>query len=150
MRKSYVGALILNPINEILLQRKDVGYKKWPGYWTTFGGMVEETDKNPLEAIYREVREETGLNLSDISLFEKIYIDESKYGPFGQPNPSQGWCDFFTAGFDGDLSKIALNEGAGFSVWDQNELFFIKDRTFPYVYDLIQRFYESLKVNASQ
>jgi len=43
-----------------------------------------------------------------------------------------------------------LNEGAGFSVWDQNELFFIKDRTFPYVYDLIQRFYESLKVNASQ
>ena len=36
----FVGALILNPKDEILLQRKDLGYKRWPGFWTIFGGMA--------------------------------------------------------------------------------------------------------------
>ena len=55
----YTGGLILNSRNEILLQRKDIDYKKWPGFWTTFGGKIEETDKTPLDALLREVREET-------------------------------------------------------------------------------------------
>ena len=74
----YAGGLILNPRNEILLQRKDMGYKKWPGFWTTFGGAAEPTDKTPLDALLREVGEETGINLFDIKLFKRFYIDESK------------------------------------------------------------------------
>src|SRR3989344_5261525 len=153
----YTGGLILNSRNEILLQRKDIDYKKWPGFWTTFGGKIEETEKTPLDALLREVREETGvhkvndegkqeyvegtgLNLFDVKLFERSYIDESKYGDFGQPNPSLGFCDYFAARFDGDLSKIVLGEGAGFSLWSERELPIIKDTTFTYVYEVIQRF----------
>ena len=149
--KEYVGALILNPNNEILLQKKDLNYKKWPGYWTTFGGAVEESDKTILDALQREVvLEETSLHLSDMVLFEDYYIDESLYGVRGKPNPSRGWCHFFAARFDGDLSKIILGEGAGFSAFGEEELPFYRERTLPYVYDVIQRFYQSLKGNASQ
>ena len=141
----YVGAIILNPNNEILLQRKSLRYKKWPGFWTTFGGAADNGE-SPIDAFHREVvNEETGLKLFDVNLFEKFYIDESKYGNYGQPNPSIGWCHFFAARFDGDLSKIVLREGAGFSVWDRSELPSIKDKTFPYVYEVIERFYQSLK-----
>lgn len=69
IERQFVGALILNPKNEILLQRKNLCYKKWPGFWTTFGGEVDETDKDPSEALHREViLEETGSDL-----FERFY-----------------------------------------------------------------------------
>lgn len=142
---TFVGALILNPQDEILLQRKDLGYKKWPGFWTIFGGMVKRGE-SPREALYREVvTEETGLVLSDIELFETVFVDESKYSKYGRPNPTRGLDYFFSARFDGDLSRIRLKEGAGFSVFHESELPSIKDRTFYYVYDSIQRFYQSLK-----
>ena len=94
--KEYVGALILNPNNEILLQKKDLNYKKWPGYWTTFGGAVEESDKTILDALQREVvLEETSLHLSDMVLFEDYYIDESLYGVRGKPKPESWMVPFF-------------------------------------------------------
>ena len=138
----YVGALILNPRNEILLQRKDSGYPKKPfaGMWTTLGG-AGEAGEDPLEAFHREVcREETGLEgLFDIELFKEIELDETKYGIYHKP--SKGPCYFYSARFDGNLSKIRLGEGAGFSVYAEQELDLIKDNTFPYVFEVIEDFY---------
>lgn len=141
----FVAALILNPRNEILLQRKDLGYKKWPGFWTVFGGEMEK-DESPRQALEREVvTEETGIVLSNIKLFGTLFIDESRYGKYGKPNPSRGPDYFFSARFDGDLSKISLKEGAGFSVFHEKELPSIKGRTFYYVYEAIQKFYGALR-----
>jgi ADP-ribose pyrophosphatase YjhB (NUDIX family) len=141
----YVGALILNPRNEILLQRKDSGYPKKPfaGMWTTFGGAGNHGE-SPLDAFRREVvKEETGLEgLFNIKLFEEIELDETKYGITHKP--SKGLCYFYSARFDGNLSKIRLGEGAGFSVFAEQELDLIKDNTFPYVFEVIENFYYSL------
>lgn len=142
----YVGALILNPKNEILLQRKDAGYPKrqFAGMWTTFGGAGEEGEE-PIEAFNREViKEETGLeNLLDIKLFETINIDETKYGITHKP--SKGPCHFFECKFDGNLSKIRFGEGAGFSVFAEEELKQIENNSFPYVFEIIKKFYDSLR-----
>ena len=142
----YVGALILNPSNEILLQRKDLGYpkKQFAGMWTTFGG-AGNYGETPIEAFDREVcMEETGLeDLLDIKLFKIIDIDETKYGITHKP--SKGSCHFFECKFDGNLSKIKLREGAGFSVFDEKELKQIENNSFPYVFEIIKRFYDSLR-----
>jgi ADP-ribose pyrophosphatase YjhB (NUDIX family) len=142
----YVGALILNPSDEILLQRKDAGYPKreLAGMWTTFGG-AGNNDENPIEAFYREVcKEETGLeSLTHVKLFETVHIDESKLGVTYRP--SKGPCHFFRARFDGKLDKIKLREGAGFSTYSQEELRLIENNTFPYVFEVIKRFYDSLR-----
>lgn len=142
----YVGALILNPRNEILLQRKDSGYpkKQFAGMWTVFGGAGNYGEK-PIEAFNREVvKEETGLeNLLDVKLFETLEIDESNYGITHKP--SKGPCHFFECKFDGKLNKIKLNEGAGFSVFSEQELDQIKINSFPYVFEVIKRFYDSLR-----
>ncbi|MEK6914056.1 MAG: NUDIX hydrolase [Nanoarchaeota archaeon] len=142
----YVGALILNPSNEILLQRKDLGYpkKQFAGMWTVFGG-AGEIGEDPMETFYREVvKEETGLeNLCEINLFRNVYIDETKYGVTHKP--SKGPCYFYSARFDGDLNKIRLGEGAGFSIWAEEELKLIENITFPYVFEVIKNFYDSLR-----
>jgi len=143
----YVGALILNPRDEILLQRKDLGYPKiqFAGMWTTFGGEGK-SGETPEEAFHREViKEETGLDgLTDINLAEKYFIDERNFGI--THNPSIGLCFFYSARFDGDKSKLRLGEGAGFSVFAESELEkHVEGNCFPYVYDVIQRFYASLK-----
>lgn len=142
----YVGALILNPRNEILLQRKDLGYpkKQFAGMWTTFGG-AGNYGEDPIEALNREVcKEETGLeDLLDIKLFETIDLDENKYGITHKP--SKGPCHLFECKFDGKLSKIKLGEGAGFSVFAKEELKQIENNSFPYVFEIIKKFYDSLR-----
>lgn len=142
----YVGALILNPKKEILLQRKDSGYpkKQFAGMWTVFGG-VSNCGENPFDTFIREVcKEETGLeNLLDIRMFETINIDESKYEITHKP--SKGPCHFFECKFDGDLSKIRLGEGAGFSVFAEQELKQIENNSFPYVFEVIKKFYNNLR-----
>lgn len=140
----HVVGIILNPANQVLLQRKDSTYDWWPGYWCTFGGGVEEGES--LEsALVREIDEETGLSLSDIKYFmEQSFSEQTKQGPFKKRS---GTIHYFSAKFDGDLSMIVLGEGAGFSIFDERELDGYNDLgiVVPKNYEAIKEFYESLR-----
>ena len=48
-----VVAIILNDENEVLLQKKDLRYKWFPGEWCMFGGGIRENEE-PEEALKRE------------------------------------------------------------------------------------------------
>ena len=81
LMNEYVGALIKNPKDEILLQKKTWDYKPWPGHWTTFGGGIGPEDNGDIFAAFdREiVEEETGLELHDVKFFESVAFDEMGY-----------------------------------------------------------------------
>ena len=140
----YVGALIRNPKDEILLQKKTWDYKPWPGHWTIFGGGIEPEDNGDIFAAFdREiVEEETGLELHDVKFFESVAFDEMGYE---YKNRVSGICHFIEARFDGDLSKIRLGEGAGFAMFDSKELPGIRNKMFPYIYETIDRLYGGLE-----
>jgi 8-oxo-dGTP pyrophosphatase MutT (NUDIX family) len=57
-----VSAMIFNAAGEILLQRRSD-----TGRWATIGG-VQEPGEEPADAIAREVREETGLDVEPVAL----------------------------------------------------------------------------------
>jgi ADP-ribose pyrophosphatase YjhB (NUDIX family) len=61
-----VGALILERGRILLVER---GREPLRGYWSLPGGAVE-TGEKLAEAVSREVREETGLRVEPIELFE--------------------------------------------------------------------------------
>ena len=61
-----VGALIFEGGNLLLVER---GKEPLKGYWSLPGGIVETGEKLE-EAIRREVREETGLEVEPLSIFE--------------------------------------------------------------------------------
>ncbi len=61
-----VGALIFEGSNLLLVER---GKEPLKGYWSLPGGIVETGEKLE-EGIRREVREETGLEVEPMSVFE--------------------------------------------------------------------------------
>jgi nucleoside triphosphatase len=68
-----VGAIIFNPDNKVLLCKS----KKWGDKYVFPGGHIELGEKME-DALVREVKEETGLDISDIqliSLQEAVYSD---------------------------------------------------------------------------
>lgn len=56
---------------ELLLLRRSKGESFLPGYWTIVGGKFEEKDATLEEAVRREVKEETGL---DVTVIKPINI----------------------------------------------------------------------------
>jgi nucleoside triphosphatase len=67
--EAIVGALIVNNEEKILLGQS----VKWSDKWTVFGGHVELGEKME-EAVKREVKEETGL---DVEVESQLYFSES-------------------------------------------------------------------------
>ena len=143
IERNYVVALPLDHGDNLLLQRKDNAYRFWPNYWCTFGGGIKEGE-NLTDTLLREMREENGLILTDINLFTSH--DFSDFTKVGDPINRRGTVHYFGAKFDGDLTKVRLKEGAGFSTFDRNELWRYNKfgLIVPYNYEVIDRFMNSI------
>ncbi|UCG53247.1 MAG: NUDIX domain-containing protein [Candidatus Latescibacterota bacterium] len=101
-----VGALIFNPRGELFLMKSH----KWRGRWVVPGGHIDlgETIE---EALVREVKEETGLDIYDI---EFLCFQEFIYGDaFWQKRH----FIFFDYTCRSDATEATLNSEAQEYVW---------------------------------
>lgn len=57
-----VGALIRDPYDRLFVQRRSASRRLFPGCWDVVGGSVEEGE-SLLDALHREIAEETGWRL---------------------------------------------------------------------------------------
>ena len=77
----YSNIILLNPEKDkILILRRANYIKKFGGMWCFPGGHVDPNDKNPKEAAIRELKEETGIELSwnelsNVKEYDKIKHD---------------------------------------------------------------------------
>lgn len=111
------AAIILDPKNRILLQKKDSMYAPGPCKWCLWGGQIEgnETAEG---AIRREIKEELGgITIKEISPFGNFFCEGLLEGKNIKIHHR-----VFIIKFDGDLKKITLGEGAGFSLFEKSEL----------------------------
>lgn len=67
--KIGVACVLIASDKSIWLSRRLGSYET--GKYACPGGMVEPTDKSFVEAIQREVAEETGINIEDVEWFEQ-------------------------------------------------------------------------------
>jgi nucleoside triphosphatase len=101
-----VGVFIFNPAGELLLLKSH----KWPGQYVVPGGHVELGERIE-EAVLREVKEETGLDVYDLEfiLFQEFIYDPSfwKHRHF----------IFFDYACRTDSTEVKLNDEAEEHVW---------------------------------
>jgi len=104
-----VGAFIFNPKGELLLLQSH----KWPGgRYVVPGGHVELGERLE-QAVVRESKEETGLDVRDIKL---INFQEFVYDPaFWQPRH----FIFFDFACKTEGSEVTLNDEAQSYIWAQ-------------------------------
>jgi 8-oxo-dGTP pyrophosphatase MutT (NUDIX family) len=82
---SVVTVILLNEEEKILILKRSNKVKTYKGMWGGVAGYIEEHEE-PYETALKEIREEVGLETSDIELLKKIdpisfidYYEEEKY-----------------------------------------------------------------------
>jgi len=78
------GAIIVNNQNEILLVKRSINSRTEPGTWSRPGGEVEFSEKIE-DAVKREIKEETNIDIKVIDLLEvsQVVTSESHWIAFG-------------------------------------------------------------------
>lgn len=104
--EATVGAVILNPENKVLICRSS----KWNNKYVIPGGHIEAGEKME-EALVREVKEETGLEIYDIEL---LGITESIYSDSFQSQKHFIFVDFICRS---DSTEVELNHEAQSYEW---------------------------------
>ena len=62
--KHYVDAILVSESDQILILRRANYMKTFGGKWGFVGGSIDKNDKNNKEAIIREIKEETKIELT--------------------------------------------------------------------------------------
>ncbi|MFE9248852.1 NUDIX hydrolase [Streptomyces sp. NPDC007088] len=60
--RAVVGALVVDGLGRVFVQRRSPDRRLFPGCWDVVGGRVEDGER-PLAALRREIEEETGWRL---------------------------------------------------------------------------------------
>ena len=112
--KKNAVAVIVDGDNKILLLKRSSDPKIWqPSKWALVGGGIEK-DETPEQAVKREIKEETGL---DISKFIKSFSI--------QKNPDS-IEHIFACRYDGEPTDIKLNEeNTNYGWYDVEEMKFL-------------------------
>jgi 8-oxo-dGTP diphosphatase len=96
--KNCAIAIIFNNDRKILLVKRSENSDWMPERWALVGGSIEQNE-SPLDAIKREIFEETGIKIDKINekfCIDRNIVDVKEY--------------VFTAKFDGQDNDVVLNE----------------------------------------
>lgn len=98
MEKRTSNLILVNSRDEVLLQlRDDIPTIPYPNTWCLPGGHIEG-EESPEECLVREMEEEMGIRVENLTKFmEIVYPDETEY--------------FFVAQMEFDVGDIDLKEG---------------------------------------
>lgn len=102
-KRCCVGALIFNHQGRLLVQKRSPDRKLFPNCWDTIGGHVE-SGETLIAALRREIREETGWELSRILRLVHTYEWEA------EPQGMRREFDFLVE-VEGDLEHPQLEKG---------------------------------------
>ena len=135
--KRTIGVVIVNNSDKVLLQLRDnkAGIHL-PGIWALFGGGINKNESTE-EAAYREIKEETGLSLDNLTYLKRVIFEDRDSSIF------YSLVNLESA--DG----LNISEGCSakfFSMDEVNELF-RQGKTHQIILDILGDFFSKYKKN---
>ena len=130
--KTYSNMILLNPEEDkVLILRRANYIKKFGGMWGFPGGHVESKDKDPKEAAIRELKEETGIELSwnesaNIKEYDKIKHDNDN-----------SICYYYITTLESNVDIKLSKEHAGYEWYDETSK--KNHKWVPDVFQIIQK-----------
>ncbi|MGW0859132.1 NUDIX domain-containing protein [Streptomyces sp. NPDC002690] len=104
------AVIIINDRGDYLLHLRDAHKPICDsGTWSLVGGGGEG-EESPADTIAREIREETGLVLPDVTAFRAVHAE----GPY----VTEGHIHVYTAHWEGDAHALPVSEGIMFHWFD--------------------------------
>lgn len=132
--------IIVSGRNEYLLHLRDANKPICDsGTWSLVGGGAEGAE-SPDETAVRELREETGLVLPDITPLRTVHIE----GPY----VAEGHVHLYTAHWDGDAHALPVREGIMFHWFDLATMEYLT--MCPWAHDAIKAHHAALPATGSE
>lgn len=134
LSKHYVDALLIDDDKLLILHRANY-MRKFGGYWGLVGGLIDNKDKNSKEAIIREIKEETGIELSfnekhKMKMLEKCKLDDN--------SDTEYWVVHLESTPDIKISR----EHSKYEWIDINKISSKNYKFIPGLFQIIQKYWE--------
>ena len=143
--RHYVDGILVSPDNEILLLQRANYMKIFRGLWGFVGGSIEESDKSNKEAIIREIKEETGieLNVNEKRNMKNIGLHQH----LGGNNDKEviAYTEYWVIKLD-EKYDIKISKEHQRYKWVNEETFKEKQGKYmPDIYHYIEKYYKEFK-----
>lgn len=130
--KHYVDALLIADDKLLILRRANY-MKKFGGHWGLVGGSIDNKDKNSKEAIIREIKEETGIELTFNEQHKMKMVEKRKHE---DNSDTEYWMVNLESIPDIKISR----EHSKYEWADEHTLSSKNYKFIPYVFQVIQKY----------
>ena len=139
--KHYVDAIIVNPDDELLLLQRAGYVKPFGGKWAFAGGSIDEKDKSPKDALIREIKEETGIELTfnENRTIKQLY----KKNHLNNDGEVVSDTEYFIVELESKPEIKLSREHSRYKWFDRNSIKEKQNKCVPDVFNIIQRYYEN-------
>lgn len=137
--KHYADGILFNKdTNEILLLQRAGYVKPFGGKWGFVGGAIDKKDKSPKDALIREIKEETGIELS--------FNEEHSMKPFGKEVHDNGSdSQYFIVNLETKPEVKISREHSRYKWFNEETIKEKQTKCIPGIFQYIQKFYDEIE-----
>ena len=140
--KHYVDGILVSPDDELLLLQRAGYVKPFGGKWAFAGGSIDEKDKSPKDALIREIKEETGIELTFNEKHAMEHFGKEQH--MGGTNDKEVVSDteYFIVRLETKPEVKISREHARYKWFDKESIKEKQGKCIPDVFHYIQRYYD--------
>ena len=140
--KHYVDGILVRPDDELLLLQRAGYVKPFGGKWAFVGGSIDEKDKSPKDALIREIKEETGIELTFNEKHAMEHFGKEQH--MGGENDEEVVSDteYFIVKLETKPEVKISREHARYKWFDKESIKEKQGKCIPDVFHYIQRYYD--------
>jgi len=140
--KHYVDGILVNKDTDEILLLQRAGYvKPFGGKWGFVGGSIDKSDKSAKDALIREIKEETGIELSFNEKHSMKHLTKKEH--FDSSNKEIiSDTEYYIINMESKPEVKISREHARYKWFDETSIKEKQNKCVPDVFQIIQKYYD--------